>query len=80
MYGMVNQAIEDLVIECADEQTWRDIQRQAGLDDSGFEASVIYDDAVTLALVAAASDTLNMAPEKILRAFGRHWILYTGRE
>ncbi|OED37852.1 hypothetical protein AB833_22315 [Chromatiales bacterium (ex Bugula neritina AB1)] len=80
MYGMVNQAIEDLVIETAGEDAWREIKEHAGLAENGFESSVIYDDEVTLSLVAAASEKLKLPPEQILHAFGRHWILYTGRE
>jgi len=80
MYGLVNQAIEDLVKQSAGEAAWEQIKEKASVKLDSFEASVIYDDAVTLALVAAASELLGKSAEHILHAFGRHWILYTGRE
>ena len=80
MYGLVNQAIEDLVVSSAGTEAWHSICDRAGLRSVGFESSGKYDDAVTLALVAAASEVLESPAEEILRQFGRHWILYTGRE
>jgi hypothetical protein len=38
-----------------------------------------YPDAMTFDLVAAASQVLDMPTDELLRAFGKHWILYTGR-
>lgn len=80
MYGMVNRAIMDLVIATKDEATWERICTSAGLRSSTFGNTTVYDDAVTYDLVAAASAELNMSPESVLEAFGRHWILFTGRE
>lgn len=80
MYGLVNQAIQDLVVETAGKSVWNEIRMAANLEQKEFEASVIYDDKVTLALVSAASERLRLPAEQILKSFGRHWILYTGRE
>lgn len=80
MYGMVNRAIKDLVVATADEATWRQICDKAGLPDTEFSNTTVYDDAVTYGLVAAASDVLEADPADILHSFGRHWILFTGRE
>ena len=80
MYGMVNRAIEDLVVSSAGEQAWKQIKEDAGLDLDSFQDSSQYNDAITFKLVEAASAYLQQTPESILHAFGRHWILYTGRE
>lgn len=80
MYGLVNRAIKDLVFDVADAETWAVICHRAGLDGLDFDDTVVYDDTVTYDLVAAASETLGQSPEAILEGFGRHWILFTGRE
>lgn len=80
MYGMVNRAIEDLVVATAGEDAWGEILSAVELEPGGFNDSESYDDALTYQLVAAASEVTGQSPESILHAFGRHWILYTGRE
>lgn len=80
MYGMVNRAVEDLVVSSAGLEVWEEVKRSAGLQLSGFIDSAQYDDDVTYKLVEAASAVLGQSPEQILHAFGRHWILFTGKE
>lgn len=80
MYGMVNRAIEDLVVSSAGEDAWVQIKKDAGIDIPMFQDSTEYNDAITFKLVQAASEFLKQTPEAILHAFGRHWVLYTGRE
>ncbi len=80
MYGMINRAIEDLVVSCASEEIWEQVKQKAGLELGVFIDSSQYNDEVTYKLVEASSQILNQSPEEILHAFGRHWILYTGKE
>lgn len=80
MYGLVNKAIEDLVISLTDEDTWLEIARQAGIDVVTFVSLDTYDDAVTYQLVTAASTVLGLPAETVLESFGEHWVRYTGRE
>ncbi len=80
MYGMVNRAIEDLVVSSAGVEVWNEVRQAADVEPDGFLDSASYDDDVTYRLVAAASKVLQQPAEDILRAFGRHWILYTGKE
>ena len=80
MYGMVNRAIKDLVEASSDEATWVRICDRAGLPSTTFSDTTTYDDAVTYRLVAATSEELGLEPGEVLYRFGRHWILFTGRE
>ena len=80
MYGLVNKAIKDLVTTAAGEDAWRRVSSGAGLENGDFIEATSYDDEVTFSLVQAASEELGQPPEAILFEFGRHWILYTGRE
>ena len=80
MYGLVNKAIEDLVISLAGEETWLEIVRRAEVDVVTFVSLDSYSDDVTFALVEAASAVLGEPAEAILESFGEHWVRYTGRE
>ena len=80
MYGMVNQAIEDMVCEIHGPEMWEDIKPRAGVDVDVFISNEGYPDDYTYRLVAAASDLSNTSAEVILEAFGQHWILRTASE
>ena len=80
MYGLVNRAIEELVLERAGAAAWNQVRKRAGVKVAGFVSMQAYPDEFTYGLVAAASQVLGMDPAEVLRAFGRHWILFTGRE
>jgi len=80
MYGLVNRAIEQLVVSLKGEDAWHRVCRAAQWSDEGFVAMQTYDDAVTYRLVQAVSEELALSPEQVLRAFGEYWILYTADE
>jgi hypothetical protein len=80
MYGLVNRAVEGLVVEKFGAQTWQRICERAELRDPKFVAMDAYDDAVTYALVAAASEELALSPAQVLEAFGEYWTAYTIEE
>lgn len=80
MYGLVNRAIEQLVVSLKGEAAWERVCTDADWPDGGFVAMQTYDDAVTYRLVGAVSRELGLAPDDVLRAFGEYWILYTAEE
>lgn len=80
MYGLINQAIEDLAKALGGEDLWSRIKARAGVGIEAFAGMEPYDDAITYRLVEAASAELDLPAEAVLEAFGEHWILYTGRE
>lgn len=80
MYGIVNKAIEDLATSIGGPEMWETIRTRAEVDLPTFISLDAYDDAITYRLVTAASEVLGMPEDDILETFGRHWILYTGRE
>lgn len=80
MYGLVNQGVQDLVLQLGGEELWATIKQRAGVDFETFVGMDVYPDEITVRLVHAVSDTLGITPGEVLRAFGRHWILYTGRK
>lgn len=80
MYGLVNRAIEGLVLERFGPEVWGRICERADLDAPNFVAMESYDDAITYGLVAAAAAELQLDPAAILEAFGEYWTAYTIEE
>ena len=80
MYGMVNKAVEDMVVMHHGESVWEQIKAKAGVDVDVFMSNESYSDDVTYNLVGAASEVLNVPAEQILIGFGEHWVLHTAQE
>lgn len=80
MYGLVNQAIEDLVVQLGGAALWETIVAKAGVELPVFVAMSPYDDAIAYRLIEAASDVTGRSQADVLEAFGEHWILYTGEQ
>lgn len=80
MYGLVNKAIKDLVVQLAGEEKWMEICRLSNFPDEEFVAMSPYPDELTYTLVGSASTVLGVDAKTILHKFGEHWILYTASE
>lgn len=79
MYGMVNRAIEELIIADYGPPAWESVKASAGVDTDVFISSSGYPDEVTYSLVAAAATELNIPAPDFLRQFGIHWVTGTAR-
>ncbi len=80
MYGLVNKAIRDLVINGYGEEKWLEICQLSDFEDEDFIDMETYPDSLTYNLVASASKVSGVDSSKILELFGEHWILYTADE
>ncbi len=80
MYGMVNRALEDMIVERFGRASWETIRQKSGVGVEVFISNSAYPDETTFALVAAASNILDCSGDQILRDFGRHWVLKTAQE
>lgn len=70
MHGLVNRSIEIFLKETYGEPLWREVARAANVDVAGFETMLVYPDASTLALIAAASAQLDRAEAAFLEDLG----------
>jgi hypothetical protein len=77
MYGLVNKAVEELVVSNFGEEKWELIKSKAGVDVDVFISNEAYPDSMTYDLVGAASEVLGAPADDILIAFGEHWVLKT---
>lgn len=80
MYGLVNKAIQDLVVKNYGLEKWNEIREMAGMEDERFVSLKSYPDNLTYKLVGAASSVLGADANQVLEAFGEHWVLYTAKE
>lgn len=79
MYGMVNNALMELLVANHGEETWHRVKSKAGVEDEIFISSESYPDEITYKLVGAAAEVLDQPAEVILNQFGRWWMLHTAR-
>lgn len=77
MYGLINQAVKEMICADGGSALWKRICAVAGVTNDEFNPLEPYPDSVTSALVAAASEHMGLSQGEILRRFGRHWILFT---
>ena len=74
MYGLVNKAVESLVLSKFGQDTWDTIREKANI--SGPLISMkSYDDQVTYDLVGACVEVLELPVEDVLHTFGEYWVL-----
>ncbi len=79
MYGMVNRAIEDLIVSEYGPAAWESIKGSAGVDEDVFISSHGYPDELTYSLVTAAATELGIPLREFLQRFGIHWVTRTAR-
>jgi len=80
MYGIINKAIEDLVIANFGEEKWEAVKEQSGIDVDFFISNEPYDDDITYKLVGAVCKVTDLPASSVLQVFGEWWILKTGKE
>lgn len=80
MYGIVNKAIEDLVIEGFGQEKWDEVKKRSKVDVDFYLNNEPYDDSHTFQLAIAASEVLSLPLDDVLFAFGEYWVLKTGKE
>jgi hypothetical protein len=77
MYGLINQAVKDLVLASQGESLWEKICRDVGIDPADFEMLSPYPDRLTSAIVTTSATYLHLPTDTFLRKLGHHWIRFT---
>lgn len=80
MYGIVNKAIQDLVIANFGEEKWEIILEKSSIEEDFFISSEAYDDDITFKLAGAVADEMNMSLSDVLVAFGEWWVMKTTKD
>jgi hypothetical protein len=80
MYGIVNKAIEELVIANFGEDKWEVVKQRSGIDIDYFISNEPYDDDITFKLAQAVSQEMGMTLSAVFIAFGEWWVVKTTKE
>ena len=80
MYGIVNKAIEELVVANFGAEKWEAVKNRSGIDIDFFISSEPYDDDITYKLAQAVSEEMDMTLNAVLIAFGEWWVVKTTKE
>jgi hypothetical protein len=77
MYGMVNKAIQTLIINKYGENKYQEILKKAGVNVDVFLGMEQYPDEITYQLVGATSEILDISASEFLEKLGIFWVEYT---
>lgn len=80
MYGIVNKAIQELVIANFGKEKWETIIDKSDIEVDFFISNEPYDDDITFKLAIAVSEEMNMSIEEVLIVFGEWWIMKTTKD
>lgn len=80
MYGIVNKAIQDLVITNFGQEKWETVLERSGIEEDFFISSEPYDDAITFKLAQAISEEMVLPLATVLTLFGEWWVIKTTKE
>ncbi|WP_353231001.1 heme NO-binding domain-containing protein [Novosphingobium sp.] len=79
MYGLIHRAMRAMVTETLGDQAWQTIETGQGIGPGELISLSIYDDALTMQLMAAVSEALQLTMEQTLRRFGAYWIAFVSK-
>lgn len=74
MYGMVHRALRQMLLDDGHEAGWLAIERELGIGPAELISASVYEDTLTLDIVAAAARVLGGSVADTLRALGRYWV------
>lgn len=70
MHGLINRSFQCFLRETYGERLWTSVAEASGLPPEGFEAMMTYDDGLTYAVIASASDALAKPRDALLEDLG----------
>lgn len=80
MHGLVNRAIQCFLRDTYGQSLWHDVCDAAGLDQTGFEAMLVYSDDVTARVLTAAGDILDKGRDTLLEDLGTYLVSHPNTE
>jgi hypothetical protein len=80
MYGLVNRALEDLIVQRYGEERWLEVRDKAKVEIDAFISNEPYEDEITYNLIGAAHETLGVCVSDLMLEFGHSWVMKTALE
>ena len=78
MYGLVNQAIEELIILRNGQSAWDRVKTKAQVPVENFVRLESYPDELTYRIVEATCEVCEVSVDQLLEEVGMHWVNFTG--
>jgi predicted hydrocarbon binding protein len=78
MKGVINKGVQELVESQFGQDAWEAIRCNARCDEASFSPGIDYPDQMTVDLIVAASEHLNLTADDVMIAFGKYWVANTG--
>jgi hypothetical protein len=76
MYGMIHRGLRQMVIDTRGEASWARLAARAGVGPQHLLTGAPYDDALTMAVVGACREDLDLDVDAVLETFGEYWVDY----
>lgn len=80
MHGLINRALQCFLRDSYGPDVWADIARRADLGFDGFEPLLIYDDALTEAVLRASARVLDRPRDTVLEDLGTYLVSHPNLE
>jgi hypothetical protein len=80
VYGLINKAVQEVVMGQVGRERWLKICEQASLKNPVFVSFEQYPDEQTYALVGAAAAEMNRPATDLLEEIGEYWSRFTAQE
>ncbi|MEM1130307.1 MAG: heme NO-binding domain-containing protein [Pseudomonadota bacterium] len=80
MHGLMNRAVQCFLTDTYGAALWRSVAESTDLSLSGFESVLVYDDAVTDAVIAAAGTRLDKSRDALLEDLGTYLVSHQNTE
>lgn len=77
MYGMINKALQEMVINSYGACTWEAVKKKAQIDIDTFFNGEMYDDAITHRLVDALSVIVSIGAAQVYYNIGEWYVVQT---
>lgn len=80
MHGLVNRALQGFLTDTYGQETWEEVQSQAGLPEGGFESMLHYEDQLTADTISAATAVLHKDRCTLLEDLGTYLLSHPNQE
>lgn len=74
MHGLINRSIQSFLRDSYGPDLWQRVARTAGLEFESFETMLVYDDALTEAVLESATSLLSRPRESMLEDLGTYLV------
>jgi guanylate cyclase soluble subunit beta len=76
---MIHRGMRDMMIETVGDAEWIALERELGIGPAEHVSLALYDDELTISIIATAADRLGLPLAECLRQFGQYWIRFAAR-